>query len=164
MDEKPPKCEASKPLKILWYGHYSNFKHLEKIKPPADAVLEIVTSPGQHQYKVWSPEVMKDAYEWCDLVIVPADSPLKSPNRQIEAIRQGRFVVASDLPQHRPTGTYCGDINEGIEWYRNNLPEALERLKTAQEKVKELYNPERIGEQWRSALETIYQSKLRAAA
>lgn len=165
-EEKPPKCEASSPLKILWYGHARNISSLQKVAPPADCVIEILTSPnsGVPGAKDYSKEKMIEGLEWCDLVIVPAESPLKSPNRVLEAVRSGRFVVASDLPQHRPCATCCGDINEGIEWYRNNLPEAFLRLQDAQEAVKKLYSPETIGEQWKVALEAIYQQKLRAAA
>jgi hypothetical protein len=166
--------KPGEPLKLLWYGHPSNLdsliKHWGDIKgelalivtgAEADRVLKI-------PFTVWSPEAMQAAFDDADCVFIPSiDSPrkvVKSTNRMVEAIRQGKFVIANPIPAYEQfkDWMWIGDIKEGIAWVKNHRDEIPSRIAAAQAYVRDVYDPENIAQLWEEVLrgETCYRCDL----
>lgn len=138
---------------VLWFGHDSNLKALTSL-PPIDNILIVTTPPFGHV--PWSKANMLNAFAWADVVVLPVGEGetklVKSANRMVEAIRQGKFVVANPLPSYEGFGMFLGDIHEGLEWFRKNLDEAKHRVASAQLRVEQMHNPRRIGLMWKEVI------------
>lgn len=126
----------SRPLRLLWFGHESNFESLvpqiPRLRPltrryPIE--VHVVTSPRPEimsrcerlnsenspavrvRLSAWSTETVWDALEECDIVVIPSSADdrakaVKSPNRLLESIRAGRFVCASPVPSYQEFSRY----------------------------------------------------------
>jgi glycosyltransferase involved in cell wall biosynthesis len=111
----------------------------------------------------WSLEAMRIALRGCDLVLIPSNpaDPLKagaSANRIAEALRAGRFPVASPLPSYLPfaEAAWLGlDMVEGIKWTVANRGEVLARIRRGQALVAEKLSEKKIGRQWRELFESL---------
>jgi SAM-dependent methyltransferase len=127
----------ARPLRLLWYGHQSNFESLVHAVPSLHRLtgrcnvdLHVVTKAlpeiasrceqldreGAPLMKVrlteWSTEAVWRALGECDIVVIPSrpDDPakaVKSPNRVVEGIRAGRLVCASPVPSYRQLSGYA---------------------------------------------------------
>ncbi|MCK5602539.1 hypothetical protein KAR91_11735 [Candidatus Pacearchaeota archaeon] len=161
---KPEVRVLEDSLKLLWYGHASNLPSLMKIWPTLKGHRVMIVSDPKYSNKIgmpivqWSKKNMVKAFEGCDAVIIPTQKTgrhtVKGANRMVEAIRQGKFVIAGDLPAYEQfrNWMWTGDIAEGIEWFKANPEEAAERVKWAQSYVNNNFSPERIGNLWNDAL------------
>ena len=95
-------------LKLLWYGHPSNLPSLMKIWHTLKGHKVMVVSDPRQSKKIgmpivpWSKENMVQAFAGCDAVIIPTQQTgrhvVKGANRMVEAIRQGKPVIAGNLP------------------------------------------------------------------
>lgn len=125
-----PAFAPGKILKLLWFGHPTNFNYLGEILPALktfgeqqDCQLTIVSSPELKEqvpavdkklsahfstrFVPWSFKAQRDALSDCDLVLIPGDpaDPRKSgvsSNRIAEALQAGRFPVANALGSYLP--------------------------------------------------------------
>jgi hypothetical protein len=134
---------------VLWYGHQSNLKTIE---PYLDCVDMVLTYPD------WTRDKQIEALKCCAVVVIPMDSRKgKSANRLIEAVRNGRFVVAGELPAHDEFKEFMwiGDIREGLAWAKSHPSECIDRIKACQDHIRGKYSPERIGQMWLEALKSI---------
>lgn len=134
---------------VLWYGHPSNVKTIEPYIGLIDRVLT---------YPDWTREKQIQAIKECAVVVIPTDERKgKSANRLIEAVRNGRFVVAGDLPAHDEFKDFMwiGDIEQGLEWAKNNKEECVKRVKSCQDYIRDRFAPETIGKLWFEALTNI---------
>lgn len=134
---------------VLWYGHESN---LRTIAPYRDCIDEILTAPD------WTRDRQLHAISQCAIVLIPTDNRKgKSANRLIEAVRNGRFVVAGELPAHDEFSEWMwiGDIREGLAWAKEHQAECIERVKLCQDYIRGKFSPERIGMMWLEALQGI---------
>jgi len=136
---------------VLWFGHQSNLidisKYVGKIKN-----LFILTGAAGFKNQ-WTPEAMSSAFDKAGLVIIPTGKSMaKSGNRAIESIRRGLFVVHGYLPAYGDLGMYCGDIEDGVKWALANPEQVVQRISMAQNYVREMYCPTRIGKMWLEAL------------
>lgn len=158
--EKLPRFQPEEIIKVLWYGHASNINALANVweELHGNHVL-ILTNPEvadmtNMPITPWSLARQMQGLAECDVVIVPVeDLPkkhTKSANRMIEAIRSGRFVVASSTPSHDEfkQWMYVGNIGQGLKWVRQHRDEIEERIREAQNYIRERYSPETIGEKW----------------
>lgn len=134
---------------VLWFGHESN---LHTIEPYMDCVHRVLTA------NEWSREGQLRALAECAVVVIPVgEKKGKSANRLIESVRNGRFVVAGELPAHDEFKPYMwiGDIREGLEWAQSNLDECVERVKACQDYIRDKYSPQAIGKKWLEVLSAI---------
>lgn len=172
-------------LRLLWFGHGSNLGAIVDLLPELRRLvarhaleLNLVTSPhtGVERlctkfnedyapactlcFSPWSVATTWQALSECDLVIIPVrmNDPgklVKSPNRLIEVIRAGRFVVANPIPSYQEFGDFAwlGDnIVDGIEWALEHPGEVRRRIAAGQEHIARNYAPETIARQWDAAL------------
>lgn len=143
-EEKEPKIGPY----LLWYGHKSNLPDLYRIQGDLKHPLTILSNSENHEQ--WSIESFNKAIEQPCIVIIPTGKSLaKSENRMVEAIRNGRYVCAEYLPSYEPFGQFfpLGDIAENIEKALAN-PDSLDRIKAAQDYIRDKYSPETIGRKW----------------
>lgn len=161
--EKPPRRPTSGALpRVMWYGNLSSLNSLlQEIQKQSldDMFLYAVCKPNEKLNCIpWSIEAMSEGFDTAEVVIIPVEddewSRHKSSNRMVEAIRNGVFVVANPIPAYEPFRNlmWLGDIREGVEWAYENAEEAQERVRVAQQLVKDLYDPEMIARKWESAL------------
>ena len=154
MPVRPPHCGGSH---LLWFGHGVNFSSLERVLPqltpyPLRIVSNVVgTIP-------WPLDTLEKELEIADIVILPATALYKSPNRAIEAIRSGCFVVAEPHPSLVDFPIYKGDIVQGIEWTKRHLKEAHEMILLGQDLLESKYSPKTQANAWRSLLNSVCTS------
>jgi hypothetical protein len=141
-------------LHLLWFGHSVNRPSLDRIMPDlAGYPLRTVSNfEGSIQ---WNLEQMPDHFAWADIVLLPATDGYRSPNRAIEAIRQGCFVVAEPHPAINDfPGIYIGNIKEGLEWVKRQPLRQINRsISTAQKYVRDAYAPSTVASAWKSAIQ-----------
>ena len=173
-------------LKALWFGHGSNLGSLRQVLPsllqvgkknPID--LRIVTKgiegvereckefnrKYRHalalRFAEWSIAETWNSLAAADFVIIPAQAEkrwtlAKSPNRIIESLWAGRFVVAHPIPSYMEF-TNCAwlgdDLAEGIAWMVDHGSLIAERIRSAQNYICSVYSPERIALKWEQILE-----------
>jgi len=132
-------------LNLLWYGHAVNKHSLERILPDLEGYnLRVVSNFGGAI--PWSHETMLEEFAKADIVLMPATAEYKSPNRAIEAIRQGCFVVSE-----RDLGIphiYVGNILEGIKWTQTQDTNTL--ISKAQKFVTEEFMPRILIDKWKT--------------
>ena len=132
-------------LNLLWYGHAVNKHSLERILPDLEGYnLRVVSNFGGAI--PWSHETMLKEFARADIVLMPATAEYKSPNRTIEAIRQGCFVVSE-----RDLGIphiYVGNILEGIKWTQTQDMNTL--ISKAQKFVTEEFTPQILIDKWKT--------------
>ena len=173
-------------LKALWFGHPTNLDSLNTTIPallqvgrksPID--LRILTqrtdgiereckeSNRRHRnalslrFAEWSLAETWSSLATTDFVIVPSKLDerqllVKSPNRIIESLWAGRFVVAHPIPSYEEFGDWAWlgeNLAEGIAWMVDNGPLIVDRTRAAQDYIASTYSPQRIAAEWEKILE-----------
>jgi len=153
---------------VMWFGHGSNFDTLRNVQ--LDCPLEVVTNcthpggDGNVRMTPWSHETMLRAFSRHDIVIIPqfmdrAKESAKGNNRAVNALRQGKVVIASDIPSHRELDDYIYIVRgqetflDGIQWARANPDAAATMVAAGQAYVQRWYSPEEAASRWVEALE-----------
>ena len=113
----------------------------------------------------WNYELQKDLVSKSDFVLlpVPADgfSPVigfKSPNRVIDSIAQGRYVITTwGVHSYRNYIDFIGigSIQNSIKWAMNNPKSVLDKIKQGQKYIKKHHSPEVIAKQWMSLRDKV---------
>ncbi len=137
---------------IMWFGHALNFYSLQRTLPLInEPVLVVSNFEGAIP---WSIENALATMATSAIVVMPATAPYKSPNRTIEAIRRGCFVVAEPHPSIEGfPGIWIGNMRKGIEWARENPLMAQQRTRLAQDFIKKQYSPTIQACAWRTAIQ-----------
>ena len=112
------------------------------------------------QFVEWSLEAVWSALAHCDLVLLPQDhrdawGSVKSHNRLVEAIRAGRFALASPIPSYAELADYAWvgeDLAEGLAWALDHPREAEQRIAAGQAYVATRFAPEVVGRKWADVL------------
>jgi len=159
-EEQEPEFDIA--MNLLWFGHPTNLAPLvfEMESGRLDGYwLKVISQPNAKVPCIpWSMENMKKGLKECDVVIIPQEDTkanrCKGANRMVESIRSGRFVVANNMPAYEQfkEWMFIGDIQEGLEWVKENRTEVLSRILEAQKYVQTTFNPEEIANQWQSVL------------
>lgn len=176
-----PRWQPGARLKALWFGHPVNLPSLEQSLPallqacrrkPMD--LRIVTERVEGierqckdfnsknrnllslRFAEWSNAETWRSLAETDFVVIPyiaghPRSMAKSPNRIIESLWAGRFVVAQPIPSYLEFSDWAWigeDIAGGIGWMIDN-PEAIEpRIAAAQRHMEASYSAACITSAW----------------
>ena len=149
-DEKEPGI-VSYPF---WFGHESNLSDLERYLPISG--LQILTG------EEWSREKQLAMLQECSCVLIPTGKSMsKSANRLIESVRNGRFVIAGELPAHEEFKDLMfvgNDLKYGLEWFKSSNPvDILQRIRDCQTIIRDRYSPGRISRLWLEAIERVWQ-------
>jgi glycosyltransferase involved in cell wall biosynthesis len=173
-------------LQALWFGHGSNFDSLQQAIPalvgagkkkPID--LRVVTKGIDGierdfkafnskyrnaltlRYAEWSAAETWSSLATADFVVIPAKPDelwtlAKSPNRIIESLWAGRFVVGHPIPSYMEFKEWAWlgeDLAQGIAWMVDNPTLIAERIRLAQEYISSTYSPDRIALDWEKIFE-----------
>jgi len=147
--EAEPHCNGDN---LLWFGHKVNLHTIKDTGLPARIVC------NAEGCIPWSLETMDREFARADIVLMPATAKYKSPNRTLEAIRQGCFVVAEPHPAINDFPIYIGDMKEGIEWAKNNQSAANKMIRKAQRFITEKYSPATQASAWKNVLASVSTS------
>lgn len=146
-----PEQSPKKPgEKLFWFGHQSNLHTLKGLDLNGYRVA-VLTGDA------WSYENMLKCFKETDMVIIPTnpEKQYKSPNRMVESIRQGHYVVSGPMPAYIGYRMWLGDIREGLAWAINHPEEVKEAILEGQEIVRERNSPEVIGAEWAKLLKSL---------
>jgi len=146
--ESPEQATAIEP-RLFWYGHKSNLKDIERLKPDLHHPLLIMTN--KDGYPQWSKVAFQNAMDMNPIVVIPTGKSIaKSENRMVEAIRCGRYVCAEYLPAYAPFTSFfdLGNIPAQIDVVLANPLAAMAKIKDAQEFIRERYSPATIAGKW----------------
>lgn len=176
-----PRWRPGTRLRALWFGHPVNLPSLEQCLPvllhaarnkPMD--LRIVTGRvdglerqckefnARHRnvlslrYAEWSGEETWRSLADADFVVIPyiaghPRSMAKSPNRIIESLWAGRFVVAQPIPSYLEFSEWAWigeDIGQGIGWMMDHPAVIESRILAAQRHIEDRYSAEHITAEW----------------
>jgi hypothetical protein len=103
----------------------------------------------------WTPENFKKAISVPCVVIIPTGkSYAKSENRMVESIRNGRYVCAEYLPSYEKFSEFfaLGDIPSHVEAALSNPKQAIDKIRAAQDFIRDRYSPSAIANQWLGAI------------
>ena len=187
-----PEFAPAGRLRLAWFGHGTNLRYLNawleallRFAQQKPCRLTVVTSGDEGAEQVtrdldarcapalevrfaeWSLEAMAAALRRCDIAFIPGDpaDPFKagvSSNRLAEALRAGRFPVASSLPSYRDfaDAAWLGeDLIEGLAWALSNPAEVRARIRRGQARVAETLAPERLGGEWLALLDSLARAE-----
>jgi glycosyltransferase involved in cell wall biosynthesis len=187
---------AADRVRLLWFGHPVNFDTVADMIPKLGALaqstrlsLNVVSNsansgigayleqvnrqfgPGLTvSFTEWSPEATWQAMADCDLVVVPslpsAKKLVKSPNRVVEPLRAGRFVVAYPLPSYVDLSDHVWlgeNIAEGVAWAVSNTAEVRRRIAAGQAHINRRFSPLAIGRVWEAVLLQTIECERQAA-
>ena len=120
---------------------------------------------GRLKMYEWDYELQKEMVRKSDFVLlpVPADgfSPVigfKSPNRVIDSIAQGRYVITTwGVHSYRNYIDFIGigSIQNSIKWAINNPKSVLNKIKLGQKYIQKYHSPEVIAKQWMSLRDKV---------
>jgi glycosyltransferase involved in cell wall biosynthesis len=182
---EPRFSPAARAVQLLWFGHPVNFDTVADMVPKLATLsrslplsLHVVSdatnsnirafldsAAAQHKpglttrFTPWSPEATWEALGDCDLVVVPslpaAKKHVKSPNRVVEPLRAGRFVVAYPLPSYVELQDFIWlgeNMADGIVWAMSNRNELGRRLEAGQDFVNRRFSPLTVARVWEAVL------------
>lgn len=165
--DNPHVARDKESLGVLWFGHASNAQ-------PLIPIAKKLSKSNHKLYTISNAKVFNDTVQWglgkaealilspsVDVVIIPVDNSLdyvhcKSPNRAVDAIHAGRMVITNGHKIYEDLKDFVvivDDINEGIEWVKENPNEVYTKLKHGQEYILEKYNWKTVTEQWKTVIE-----------
>ena len=145
----------------LWFGHIRNFQELVSVMPlMGKRKLRVVTGPQQQKGTIlWSPYQLRQVFAVSNIVILPTvpGNEFKSPNRLINAIRQGCFPICMAHPAYNEFKhmVWVGSFQTGLRWCDVFKDDLNGLVKEAQNYIRDRYSPEAIGKQWASFLESV---------
>ena len=144
--------------RVLWFGHPTN---INEIVPWVEKIDELTVCTGPNSklegYIQWSEANMKRELDYTNTVLLPGRKNYKSPNRLINAVIAGCFVVTSKHPSAKEFREFMwvGNIPAGLQW-RKHFSEDLNALVLAgQDYIEDKFSPKVVGEQWTSLLDSL---------
>jgi len=162
---EPHTRTSCEPVELLWYGGSASLKYVGfgEIIPYLNASginyrLTILTNDAEEKvahlcelgnvvYHEWTYELHEAKVRNSDIVFIPMTigkahlsrrTITKSPNRVLDGLAQGRWVVASPVPSYLQVGKFCwlDDYLEGIRFYLENPDVVREKIYKGQEWLK----------------------------
>ena len=107
----------------------------------------------------WDYELQRELVSKSDFVLlpVPNDNPLvfsyKSPNRVIDSIAQGRYVITTNgVTSYEQFGDFIGlgSLQKNIKWAIENPKDVISKIKEGQNYIQKYHSPQVIAKQWMS--------------
>lgn len=143
---------------LLWFGHQSNLDDIVKYLPLLDQInrkVTIVSGPKKIKGVIpWSLKTQREELQKANIVLLPSrkGAEYKSPNRLVNSIRAGCFVVGHH-PAYEESRRFVwnGEIFTGARWATINQSILNDLVKEGQSYT-EKYSPENIAKQWAAIL------------
>ena len=107
----------------------------------------------------WDYKLQRDLVSKSDFVLLPLPNNnslvthFKSPNRVIDSIAQGRYVITTHgVISYNQYVNFIGmgSLKDNIMWSLNNPKLVLDKIKQGQKYIKKHHSPELIAKQWMS--------------
>lgn len=171
--------------KLLWYGYPTNLDTLLVLRdqllplaqgqPIAIRVMSRQDSTAQSlceelhaasggriwwTFSPWSLTEMPKALAETDLVMLPSNAEdsrkaVKSPNRLVNGLWAGRFVIAHPLPSYEEFADYVWvgeDLAEGVRWALGHPHAVADRVRRGQDYLDRHYSPFCAAREWEEAI------------
>ena len=146
----------------VWFGNAANLKDLDPywnfIKEMPITFVTGHNPRKQFNYLKWTPQVQTEQLCKAQVAFLPIRKGVeyKSPNRLVNAIRAGCFVITDRHPATLEFRRYCwvGNVMTGIKWAQHFRDELNDIVADGQAYI-EKYSPEQVGKQWKQLLESI---------
>lgn len=110
----------------------------------------------------WRPERTWANLAAADLVFLPSQATdfhrIKSPNRLIEGLRAGRWVIAHPLESYQafaPWAAITEDFDAAVRWALDHPADILERITAGQDYIRQNFDVEAIGGLWLDTLRQV---------
>jgi hypothetical protein len=108
----------------------------------------------------WSLAATEAAIERSGFVLLPQEhrsawGQVKSHNRMVSVIRDGRLALASPIPAYQELSRYGWvgeDLAAGLRWALASPEQAAMRVAEGQRYVETRFSPEVVGRKWAQAL------------
>ncbi len=148
----------------LWFGNPANLKDINAFWSYFnDVSLPITFVTGANpkknfDYIPWSPAVQTEQLQKAQIALLPIRKGVeyKSPNRLVNALRAGCFVVTDRHPATLEFRRYAwvGNCFTGIKWAQRFQDELNEIVAEGQQYI-EKFSPENVGKQWSQLLNSL---------
>lgn len=179
-----PRFEPKLPaLRVLWFGHPSNlvsvidkadelkalagrmpleFTLVTEPSPEVERLAGAIAALSPDRLKVrllpWSLEATWKALQLTDVVWIPAAAEAakmaKSPNRLVESLWAGRFVVADAVPAYEPFADVAPlglGLEAGVMRALDEPARVEQGLREAQRRIARWHSGFEIARQWAAA-------------
>jgi len=112
----------------------------------------------------WNYELQKQLVSKSDFVLlpIPENNPLvfsyKSPNRVIDSIAQGKYVITTyGVTSYRQYDDFIGigSLKNNVKWAMSNPKDVISKIKEGQNYIKKYHSPEVIAKQWMSLRDKV---------
>ncbi len=166
-------------LKILFFGSVDNFSAVpwqdivnglasNNIKFKLDAIINYQSmynvNESFFQTHEWSFDKQTKLLDECDLVLLPFKNnskniSTKSPNRIVESINRGKFVVTNyGVDSYKDFKNFIfldnyDKLVDGIIWSLNNKEEVIQKIVDGQKYIDDNYSVDSVSETWKQAYE-----------
>lgn len=166
-------------LKILFFGSVDNFSAVpwqdivnglasNNIKFKLDAIINYQSmynvNESFFQTHEWSFDKQTKLLDECDLVLLPFKNnskniSTKSPNRIVESINRGKFVVTNyGVDSYKDFKNFIfldnyDKLVDGILWSLNNKEEVIQKIVDGQKYIDDNYSVDSVSETWKQAYE-----------
>lgn len=178
---RQPSFSPSDVLKIFFFGCVDNFSTVPwqdivnglasiNLKFKIDAIINYQSmydvNESFFQTHEWSFDKQTKLLDECDLVFLPFKNnskniATKSPNRIVESINRGKFVVTNwgvdsynDLKDFIFLDEY-DKLVDGILWSINNKEEVILKITDGQKYIDDNYSVDSVSETWKQAYELV---------
>ena len=139
-------------LKIKYTLHCITQKHLLAAK----RLTHHFPPNGNLQMYEWNYELQKELVSKSDFVLLPVPNnnfvvKHKSPNRVIDSIAQGRYVITTyGVNSYNQYGNFIGmgSLKDNIKWALDNPELVISKIEEGQKYIKKHHSPEVISKQW----------------
>lgn len=153
--------ETGNPV-LGWHGHCSNIftllPHIQYIKNKVIIITNnthsIRRTPSNVDLVEWNLQTVEKALAKADIVFIPQNDKQaatnSSPNRIVDSIRAGKFVVTNNelLKQEFGEFIFIGDLEDGIKYYVTYPDFVKEAILAGQKYINETYSPKVVGQLW----------------
>ena len=166
-------------LKILFFGSVDNFSAVpwqdivnglasNNIKFKLDAIINYQSmynvNESFFQTHEWSFDKQTKLLDECDLVLLPFKNnskniSTKSPNRIVESINRGKFVVTNyGVDSYKDFKNFIfldnyDKLVDGILWSLNNKEEVIQKIVDGQKYIDDNYSVDSVSGTWKQAYE-----------
>ena len=180
-NRKPPKFSPIDALKILFFGSVDNFSTVpwkdivnglasNNVKFKIDAIINYQSmyniNESFFQTHEWSFNKQTKLLDECDLVLLPFKNnskniSTKSPNRIVESINRGKFVVTNygvDSYNGFKDFIFLDEYDklvDGILWSINNKEEVIQKIIGGQKCIDDNYSIDSVSETWKHVYEFV---------